>query len=46
MLFTFNSFWKVLLGNMAVLIFYNYAGFQITTVLLLSTLLIMSTNNR
>ena len=46
MLFKFNIFWKLLIGNTAALIFYNYAGFQITTVLLLSTFLIIATNRR
>jgi hypothetical protein len=46
MLFRFDGFWKLLLGNVGALIFYNYAGFQITTVLLLVTILIIMTNNR
>jgi len=46
MLFKFNIFWKLVLGNIVALIFFNYAGFEITTVLLLTTMLIMLTNGR
>jgi|TARA_B100000575_G_C23127612_1_gene653543 hypothetical protein len=41
MLFTFSKFWQVILANTAALLFLNLAGFEITLVLLLCTMLVI-----
>jgi hypothetical protein len=44
MLYTFNIFWRLLLGNLVALTLYNFAGFEITAVLILASMLILIAN--
>jgi len=46
MLYTFNIFWKLLLGNLAALTLYNFVGFEITAVLILASVLILIVNKQ
>jgi hypothetical protein len=45
MLFRFNFFWKLLLSTFAAWIFYLFAGFELTVIMLLTIIAISETND-
>jgi hypothetical protein len=45
MLFKFNKFWKTLLSLIAVLFIYNFFGFEMTVISLLTLLVVNKTEN-
>jgi len=45
MLFRFNKFWKTLLSLVAALFVYNFFGFEMTAISLLTLLVVNNTEN-